>query len=78
MVAEDMQGLHMVTADCQREILTPEQAAELLQVSTMFVYRLIDNGTLRAARLGKFWRITKAELFRACSGPKTGKRRKAA
>jgi excisionase family DNA binding protein len=67
-----------MVADSQREILTPDQAADLLQVSTMFVYRLIHDGTLRAVRIGKFWRVTKAEIFRACSRPKMRARRKVA
>lgn len=62
-------------ADSRHEILTVEQTAEVLQVSTKFVYRLIRDETLRAVRLGKFWRVTKAEILRACSSPKMRARR---
>jgi excisionase family DNA binding protein len=37
--------------------LTPAEVAEELRVSAMTVYRLIKAGELRAARIGKSYRI---------------------
>lgn len=63
-------GFYIMTADSQREILTVDQTAELLQVSNMMIYRLIRTGSLKAARFGKFWRISRQELLRTCANPK--------
>jgi len=63
-------------ADSRREILTVEQAADLLQVSTKFIYHSIRDGTLQAVRLGKFWRITRAEVLRTCSKRNVRRNRK--
>ena len=37
--------------------LTPAEVAEQLRVSSMTVYRLIKSGELRAARIGKSYRL---------------------
>jgi excisionase family DNA binding protein len=44
------------------EILTPEQAAEYLQVSRETVYRYIRQGKLAASRLGRSYRVPKRNL----------------
>jgi excisionase family DNA binding protein len=44
------------------EIMTPEQAAEYLQVSRETVYRYIRQGKLVASRLGKRYRVPKRNL----------------
>ena len=45
-----------------REIMTPGQAAEYLQVNRETVYRYIRTGKLVASRLGKAYRIPKRSL----------------
>jgi excisionase family DNA binding protein len=40
-----------------REILTVEQAADLMQVHRITVYRYIRTGRLPAVRLGKIYRL---------------------
>ena len=50
----------------QRDILTAEQAAEMLQISKLMTYRLIRSGQLQAVRVGKFWRVTRNEILRMC------------
>jgi excisionase family DNA binding protein len=40
-----------------REILTPEQAAEALQIDRETIYRYIRTGRLVASRLGRQYRI---------------------
>ncbi len=44
------------------EIMTPEQAAEYLQVSRETVYRYIRQGKLVASRLGRTYRVSKRNL----------------
>jgi excisionase family DNA binding protein len=44
------------------EIMTPEQAAEYLQVSRETVYRYIRQGKLAASRLGRTYRVPKRNL----------------
>lgn len=51
----------------QRDILTVEQTAELLQSSRHMVYSLIRRGDLRAGRIGgKYWRIARSQVLRLC------------
>lgn len=45
-----------------REILTPEQAADYLQVNRETVYRYIREGKLIASRLGRAYRIPRTSL----------------
>ena len=42
--------------------LTPAQAAESLQVSREIIYRLLNNKTIRAAKVGGQWRIHQRAL----------------
>ena len=44
------------------EIMTPEQAAEYLQVSRETVYRYIRQGRLVASRLSRTYRVPKRNL----------------
>ena len=46
----------------QQEVLTPEQAAEYLQVSRETVYRYIREGKLIASKLGRAYRIPKHSI----------------
>ena len=46
----------------QREIMTPEQAADYLQVNRETVYRYIRDGRLIASRLGRAYRIPRKSL----------------
>ena len=44
------------------DILTPEQAAEYLQVNRETIYRYIRGGRLTASRIGRSYRIRKQSL----------------
>ena len=46
----------------QREIFTPEQAEEYLQVERETIYRYIRQGKLVASRLGRAYRIPKGSI----------------
>jgi excisionase family DNA binding protein len=45
-----------------REIMTPEQVAEYLQVGTDTIYRLIRRHQLAATRVGRSYRIPRQDL----------------
>ena len=49
-------------AQQRARFLTVAEVAETLRVSTMTVYRLIKAGDLRAARVGKSFRITEEDV----------------
>jgi excisionase family DNA binding protein len=42
--------------------LTVQEVAELMRVSTMTVYRLIKAGELRAARVGRSYRLRESDV----------------
>lgn len=52
----------MATSNARAQLLTPSEVAEMLRVSSMTVYRLIKSGELRAARIGKSYRISEADV----------------
>ena len=51
--------------DLTRDVLTPHEVAETLQITPDTVYRSIREGRLVASKLGRHYRITKetVELF---------------
>jgi len=44
--------------------LTVAEVADMLRVSNMTVYRLINAGSLPAVRVGKSYRLTEADIDR--------------
>ena len=46
-------------------IITVQHAAEVLHVTTARVRQMVDEGKLKAEKLGKFWLINPASLKRA-------------
>lgn len=47
-----------------REMLTPQQAAEYLQVDQKTIYRYIKQGKILASRLGRRYRIPRRSIVR--------------
>lgn len=45
-----------------REIFTPDQAAEYLQVNRETIYRYIRDGKLAASKLGRSYRVPRRSL----------------
>ena len=45
-----------------KEIMTPEQVADYLQLNKDTVYRYIREGKLVASRLGRSYRVTKSNV----------------
>lgn len=52
----------MATSPVRPRFLTPAEVADHLRVSSMTVYRLIKSGELRAARIGKSYRISEDDV----------------
>jgi len=52
----------MILMERIRDILTPDQAADYLQVDRETVYRYIRQGKLVASRLGRSYRIPRRNL----------------
>jgi len=50
------------------KVYTPEQVAELLQLSKNTVYQLIGRGEIAAKRIGKVYRIPQSSLSFVFSG----------
>ena len=51
-----------VTENGNIVILSPSKVAEILEVKESFVKQLLREGKLKGFKMGKFWRITEAEL----------------
>jgi excisionase family DNA binding protein len=49
--------------DPETEVLTPEQAAELLQVEAAMLLELAERGELPARKVGSEWRFSRAALL---------------
>lgn len=43
-------------------LLTVHEVADLMRVSTMTIYRLIKTGDLRAARVGRSYRLRASDV----------------
>lgn len=43
-------------------VLTPEQVAEILQLSIRKIYAMLKSGELPAKKIGSQWRILESEL----------------
>jgi excisionase family DNA binding protein len=50
------------TAEIMREVMTPEQVADYLQLNTDTVYRLIRQNELAAVRIGRAYRIPRDDV----------------
>jgi len=59
----------------EKEVFSPEEAAEWLGVSPQTVYRLLRSGELPGRKIGQQWRIHKGELeaYLRGNGKKGGK-----
>lgn len=52
------------------EVLTTEEAAELLRVSTKTVLSLARDGTLPGEKVGRAWRFLRVDLLNHLRGPR--------
>jgi excisionase family DNA binding protein len=54
----------MPTTSERGPFLTVAEVAEMLRVSNMTVYRLVNSGAMKAVRIGKSYRIKEVEVDR--------------
>jgi len=57
-------------------VLTSDQAAAVLQVNRRTLTNMLNRGTLRGIKIGKEWRVSRAEMLRFVEG--NGARRSSA
>jgi len=50
------------------KLYTPEEVAVNLKVSRKTIYNWIQEGRLKAVKIGHFWRISESELNRLLKG----------
>lgn len=46
----------------QKEFLTVDEACQLINASRWTIYRLIEKGTIKAAKLGRITRISRSSI----------------
>lgn len=56
--------MKIITLNDLPDLLTPEDAANYLQMSTEYIYKSLRRGTIRGRKLGNKWRIQKSEVIR--------------
>ena len=61
-------GTHSFRPHEERQVLTPEQVAELLQVDVKVVVELAEAGELPGRKLGDAWRFARSALLAWLSG----------
>jgi excisionase family DNA binding protein len=49
-------------------VLTSDQAALVLQVTRRTLTNMLDRGVLRGVKIGKEWRVSRAEMMRFAEG----------
>ena len=54
-------------------VLTSDQAAVVLQLKRRTITNMLDRGDLRGVKIGKEWRVSRAELLRFVEGSVTPK-----
>jgi len=53
-----------VLAITSLKLYTIEEISEILKVTTRTVYNYIKSGSLKALKMGKYWRVTEADLLK--------------
>ncbi len=52
-------------------VLTSDQAAAVLQINRRTLTNMLDRGILRGVKIGKEWRVSRAEVMRFVEGDGT-------
>lgn len=64
----DKESRRQMTDEAVREILTADQAADLLQVSLRTVLQLAREGELRGHKVGRAWRFCRSDVLAYVQG----------
>jgi len=46
----------------EQNLMTAQEAADYLRINVKLIYKLVDSGELKAKRVGRVIRITKASI----------------
>jgi len=57
-----------------KEIMTVNEVAEYLKISTVTTYRLIQEGKISAFKVGRSWRVKRTDLNEFIEQQKQGER----
>jgi excisionase family DNA binding protein len=57
-----------------QEIMTIAQVAEYLQISEMTTYKIVNEGKIKAFKIGRHWRVKKEDLTEFIEKLKNGER----
>jgi excisionase family DNA binding protein len=57
-----------------QEIMTIAQVAEYLQISEITTYKLVNEGKIKAFKIGRHWRVKKEDLTEFIEKLKNGER----
>lgn len=50
------------------EYLTPREVMDLLYIGKNTLYKLLNSGELKGSRIGRQWRVRRANLAAFCEG----------
>ena len=64
-------GIRIMESKIKKDFYTTKELAEMLSLNVMTIYRYIDAGKLKAYKIGKEFRIEKAEFGRFMNKAKT-------
>ena len=56
----------MYELETENEILTPAEVMNILFIGRNSFYKLVHSGELPAFRIGKLWRVSRADLAGYC------------
>lgn len=57
-----------------KEIMTVNEVAEFLKISTVTTYRLVQEGKISAFKVGRSWRVKRTDLNEFIEQQKQGER----
>lgn len=58
----------------ENEIMTISQVAKYLQISEVTTYKLVNEGKIKAFKIGRHWRVKKEDLAEFIEKQKRGER----
>jgi acetyl-CoA synthetase len=54
--------------EAKPDVLTAEEAAQVLRVHTQTIKRWLADGKLKGIKIGRAWRVSRAEITRILEG----------
>lgn len=73
-MAKDHENIMLKSKSNYPEIMTINQVAEYFQISEMTTYKLVQDGSIPAFKIGRHWRIKRDDLDEFIERLKRGER----